>query len=284
MVRPIIEEAKQKLEIHLPTAPLQVNGDVSRLTQVVANLLTNAARFTPGGGRISVTAWQEGGMAVLCVADNGRGISPDDLRTIFGMFIQGKEPLHRVGGGLGIGLALSRSICDLHGGTIEAKSEGEGAGSQFIVRLPSSREQIREVQQGSAHATRSPEKIAAKRVLIVDDNLDAARTLDLLLTSLGHETSIAADGLLALQAADAFRPDVVLLDLGLPGISGYEVARRLRQTGKPMRIVAITGWGQESDRKRSQDAGFDLHLVKPVDEVELRDVVEANGRGLNTLH
>jgi CheY-like chemotaxis protein/two-component sensor histidine kinase len=281
LATPAIEHGKHELSIDLPERPLLVNGDLSRLTQVLGNLLANAARFTQSGGRISVRVREEDDYAVLRVKDNGRGIPPDSLESIFGMFVQGKQPIHRVGGGLGVGLELARRITELHGGSVQAKSEGEDRGSELIVRLP----------RGPQIAPAAPVAqllplgdMAARRILVVDDNIDAAVSLAVLLRTLGHNTSIAHDGAMALKVAEEFRPDLVLLDIGLPGMNGYEVAGRLRQRfGESVRIVAVTGWGQEADRARSQEAGFDVHLVKPVEEDELRRILEA-GSGSASVH
>jgi CheY-like chemotaxis protein len=268
-------QVKHKLSIDLASGPLLVTGDLARLTQVVGNLLTNAARYTPEGGSISVRGWREDGQVVLAVRDTGRGIPAASLESIFGMFVQGKDVMQRVGGGLGVGLALARRLAELHGGSVVAKSEGEGKGSEFTLRLP-----VGALPQATpqAKAAPPPEKVAAKRVLIVDDNLDAAATLDQLMRSLGHTTMVAHDGTQALRMAAEFKPEVVLLDIGLPGMSGYEVARRLRaHSAHVMKIIAVTGWGTETDRSRSAEAGFDLHLVKPVDESALQRVMENGG-------
>ena len=270
-------EVSHEWHVELARGPLRVVGDTGRLTQVVANLLTNATRFTPGGGSIRVKAWREDGDIVLTVRDSGRGIAAEHLETIFGMFVQGKDALHRVGGGLGVGLALARRIADLHGGTVEAASEGEGKGSEFTLRLPADPQAPAEVPAGAEGTKPAPEKATARRVLIVDDNLDAAATLDEFMRSLGHATQVAHDGPQALLMADQFKPDVVLLDIGLPGMSGYEVARRLRQSGRTMKIIAVTGWGNEAERSRSAEAGFDMHLVKPVDEAALQHIMEQGG-------
>ncbi|HEX6320943.1 MAG TPA: response regulator, partial [Burkholderiales bacterium] len=191
------------------------------------------------------------------------------------MVVQGRNPLQRVGGGLGVGLALARRIAELHGGTLEARSEGENRGSEFTLRLPLVQ---RAAQAGPPRAAGAALPLVARRVLVVDDNADAAFTLDLLLKSLGHETRVVHDGPAALEAAREFRPDIVLLDIGLPGIDGYEVARRLRALGQdyPLRIFAVTGWGTEADRRRSQEAGFDLHFVKPLDPDELSQALHKN--------
>jgi PAS domain S-box-containing protein len=280
---PAIERAGHTLSVDLPRERTFVTGDLERLVQVLANLLDNAARYTPDGGGIAVKAWREQRQVALSVRDTGRGIAADEIRSVFGMFVQGRSPLHRVGTGLGVGLALARNIVELHGGTIEALSEGEDKGAEFIVRLPAGQAPAHEERPQAA----APVKAAAsQRVLVVDDNADAAATLDLFVKALGHETRVAYDGEQALQAFDEFRPDIVLLDIGLPGMNGYEVARRLRsRSGRGFRIIAVTGWGQAEDRKQSAEAGFDLHLVKPVDEAQLLRILGAEAHGANdTLH
>ena len=276
---PAIAAARHALEVEVPSDGLVVHGDRDRLTQLVASLLNNAARYTPAGGRIWVRASREDGHALLSVRDTGRGIEPQIIERIFDMFVQGRSALERVGGGLGIGLALARRIAELHGGTLDAKSEGANRGAEFVVRLPLPQ------APALAETPRAEQKTAVpRRILVVDDNIDAATTLDLLLRSLGHETRVAHDGMTALEIAREFRPQVILLDIGMPGLDGYEVARRLRAMnhGQTFRIVAITGWGQENDRKRSKEAGFDLHLVKPVDPSVLLSVLEQ--RNGATLH
>jgi PAS domain S-box-containing protein len=279
---PAIELGKHKLDVEVPAGPAVVDGDLHRLGQLVTNLLNNAARYTPPGGSISVRARTEGARAVIIVRDTGRGIAPDQIERIFDMFVQGRAPLQRVGGGLGVGLALARRIAEMHGGTLEARSEGENKGSEFTARLPLA-EAARPAPEAAAPRARAGQ-VAAKRVLVVDDNADAAASLSLLLRSLGHEAYTVHDGLEAVQAAARFNPDIVLLDIGMPGLDGYEVARRLRalKGERAFRIVAITGWGQEADRQRSREAGFDQHLVKPVDPQDLLDALGArNGK---TLH
>ncbi|MFN2644162.1 MAG: PAS domain S-box protein [Burkholderiales bacterium] len=278
---PAIEAARHALAVDVPDSGLVAHGDRDRLTQLLSNLLNNAARYTPPSGRISVRAYREDGHAVISVRDTGRGIEPQVMERIFDMFVQGRSPLQRVGGGLGVGLALARRIAELHGGTLHARSEGDGKGSEFVVRLPLSPT----ATTGENRTTEAPPKPAVpRRVLVVDDNVDAAATLDLLLRSLGHETRVAHDGVQALDIAREFRPEVILLDIGMPGLDGYEVARRLRAMnhGTNFRIVAITGWGQESDRVKSKEAGFDLHLVKPVDLGVLSKVLD--DRSGATLH
>jgi PAS domain S-box-containing protein len=278
---PEISARGHALQVEVPAGRLRVDGDPHRLTQALANLLNNAARYTPDGGRIRIEGGTQDGQAVLRVRDNGRGIAPDLIGRIFDMFVQGRPVTERVGGGLGIGLALARRIAELHDGSLEARSEGEGKGSEFTLRLPLA------AAEGAARA--AGEEPAAgslppRRILVVDDNVDAAASLELLLRSLGHETRVAHDGHAALRLTEEFSPDVVLLDIGLPGLDGYEVAQRLRELKKrrAFRVVAVTGWGQEADRKRAAEAGFDLHLVKPV---ELAELTRALGeRGGATLH
>ena len=277
---PAIELGRHRLDVEFPPEPLVVQGDLCRLTQLLANLLNNAARYTPQAGRIAVGARQEDGWAVIEVSDNGRGIEPGMLERIFHMFVQGRSALEKIGGGLGVGLALARRIAEAHGGTLGAHSEGENKGARFTLRLPLQKAAARPID--AAPASVSP--MLAKRILVVDDNVDAAATLGLLLKSLGHEICVVYDGLQALRMAVEFRPDVVLLDIGMPGLDGYEVARRLRalKRVKPLRIVAVTGWGLEADRARSREAGFDLHLVKPVDPTVLTSAI-ASSNGA-TLH
>ena len=273
-VSPAIETVGHSLEINLPERPLYVNGDVGRLTQLVTNLLTNAVRFTPRGGRITVSASRLDGYMQVVVSDSGRGIAPEDLHSVFGMFVQGKDALNRVGGGLGVGLALSRRIAELHDGTVEAHSAGVGKGSEFRLRLPVLNTVATLASEKPERQSEPDTALPPRRVLVVDDNHDAANTLDSLLQSLGHSTQVAFDGPTALRIADEFHPEVVLLDIGMPGMSGYDVAKRLRtRTGASLNIIAITGWGTAADRARSQDAGFDRHLVKPVDETELRQAL-----------
>ncbi|HVW71015.1 MAG TPA: PAS domain S-box protein [Steroidobacteraceae bacterium] len=275
-VSPAIEQAQHRLTLALSTEPLYVHGDAERLIQVVVNLLTNAVRFTPSGGSIRISASSHNTYAVLSVADTGRGIAAEDIPLIFSMFIHGKEALHRVGGGLGVGLALSRRIAELHEGTIEARSAGPNKGSEFTLRLP--RLVGATPPPLDKRAPLEAAGIAARRVLVVDDNEDAANTLEALLRSLGHTARVAYDGPTAIELADEFHPEVVLLDIGMSGMNGYDVARRLRhRTGTPIKIIAVTGWGTEEDRERSMEAGFDKHLVKPVDQAELAQELISNG-------
>ncbi len=283
--RPAIDQSGHHVHVDVPQKDLTVMGDVDRLTQMMANIVNNAARYTPPGGNIWITGRAEGETATLSVRDDGCGIEPAMLERIFGMFVQGRTALQRIGGGLGIGLALARRIAELHGGSLSARSEGEDKGSEFTFTIPLT-EQPRTKGRPERHAggRAAAKTVAARRVLVVDDNMDAAGALGMLLKSLGHDTRVVYDGAQALQAAQHFRPDVVLLDIGMPGLDGYEVARRLRAIDPEhsMRIIAVTGWGQDTDREKSQEAGFDLHLVKPVDTNDL--VLALNERGGSTLH
>jgi PAS domain S-box-containing protein len=281
---PLIEAARHKVEVELPPRPVVVSGDLQRLTQAVTNLLNNAARYTPEGGCIDIAVRAENDQAVLRVRDNGRGIEPDLMERIFDMFVQGRAPLKRIAGGLGIGLALSRKIAELHRGALEARSEGPGKGSEFILRVPLAETQGTSEEPVPLGGRGAGPAATPQRILVVDDNADAAATLEVLLRSLGHETRVVHDGDAALKLAPRFRPDVVLLDIGMPGLDGYEVARRLRATrkGAALRIIAVTGWGAEADRQKSKEAGFDLHLVKPVEPNELARVLDEKGGA--TLH
>jgi PAS domain S-box-containing protein len=268
---PHVEAANHRLEIDVPAGLPPVNGDLDRLVQVLSNLLINAARYTPDGGEIRLWTRQEANWVVFGVRDNGRGIAPQDMPRIFQMFVQGRAPLERVGQGLGVGLALARNIVELHGGTIQAHSEGEGRGAEFVVRLPAA--PVRDAARPAGAQAESASRVSPRRVLVVDDNADAALALVMLLKTLGHEARIAHDGPSALQVFGELAPDIVLLDIGLPGMTGYEVAREMRKRRADVRIVAVTGWGQSEDRERSAQAGFDLHLVKPIDEAQLIQAV-----------
>jgi CheY-like chemotaxis protein len=250
--------------VELPPHPVWVKGDGVRLAQVVSNLLNNAARYTPRGGSVSLRVTEEGADALVLVEDTGVGLSPGVLERIFEPFVQAEGGAARGAGGLGIGLALSRRLTEMHGGTIKATSPGPGHGSCFVVRLPSVQRERSTVFAATAGSAASGRTF---RLLIVDDNQDSARSQAKLLHLLGHEVQAAFEGSEALRQVAAFRPEVVLLDLGLPGIDGYEVARRIRAMpeGRGVLLVAQTGWGQDDDRQKTASAGFDAHLVKPVD-------------------
>jgi CheY-like chemotaxis protein len=241
-----------------------VRGDPVRLAQVLSNLLNNSAKYTEEGGRIDLIAQRNDGEVVLRVKDNGVGIPREMLSSIFELFTQVDRSLDRAQGGLGIGLTLVHKLVELHGGRVEAFSAGPSRGSEFVVHLPA----LAEPQQQPANgAARTPDKRRLCRVLVVDDNADAARSLSMLLEMNGHEVHTCHDGPSALRAAEAFGPEVVLLDIGLPGMDGFEVARRLREQTVPQQplLVALSGYGQAEDQRRSREAGFDHHLVKPAD-------------------
>ncbi|HEX9892753.1 MAG TPA: PAS domain S-box protein [Gemmatimonadales bacterium] len=276
--RPLIEAGRHELAVTLPSEPVQLFADPVRLTQVIANLLNNAAKFTPDGGRISLSARVEGTAAVITVRDTGIGMSPDLLGSVFDLFIQGERPAQRQTG-LGIGLTLVRSLVQLHGGTVEARSEGPGLGSEFILRLPSLRLPGREgPAPESLERSGADPPTGSRRILVVDDSRDAADSLAELLRLMGYEVQLAYEGLTALEAARQYRPDVAVLDLAMPGMDGFELARQLRRvpTGNRMRLIALTGYGQEEFRRRSREAGFDAHFVKPADPGALQAVLTAS--------
>jgi PAS domain S-box-containing protein len=281
---PTIEEAGHSLTVELPTETVLIKGDMERLVQVLSNLLNNAARFTHRRGTITIKGWRERGDLAISVRDTGRGIAKEDLASIFRMFVHGREPIQRIGAGLGVGLALARGIVELHGGRLEVSSKGPGQGSEFTVHLPA-HEALVSDQPKTLSETATVDKMTPRRVLIVDDNADAADSLLMLMKALGHDAMVAYDGREAVKVFDEFRPQLILLDIGLPGMSGYEVARllRSRKDGENVRIVAVTGWGQADDRRQSHEAGIDLHLVKPIDEKQLREALMQTSNG-NTLH
>jgi CheY-like chemotaxis protein len=264
-VRPLAEQRRHQLTVSLAQDTLQVEGDPTRLEQVVMNLLTNACKYTDPGGHVRLAVGRDGREVVLRVQDNGIGIAAEMLPRIFDLFVQAERRLDRSQGGVGIGLTLAKRLVEMHGGSIAATSPGLGQGSEFVVRLPARLDAgaAKDRESGTATTNRLPRR----RVLVVDDNQDAADSLVVLLRLLGQEVGTAYDGPTALARAGEFRPDLVFLDLGMPGMDGYEVARRLRRerqlTG--VVLVALTGWGQEEDRRRSCEAGFDHHLVKPVE-------------------
>jgi CheY-like chemotaxis protein len=266
ITRPAIDAQRHALRVALPDTALYVDADLTRLSQVFANLLNNAAKFTPTGGHIELLAQRRGDEVQVSVEDDGDGMPPEMLPRVFEMFTQIDRRLERTQGGLGIGLAIARRLVELHGGRLEAHSDGLGRGSRFTVTLP---------LVAAPHARREvpDERMAAgtRRVLVADDNRDSADSLAELLVLLGNETRVARDGEQALDVAAQFRPDVALLDIGMPKLNGLDVARRLRAQpwGRDIVLVAVTGWGQEADRQRSREAGFDHHVVKPVDPAVL---------------
>lgn len=260
-----IEQKRLELEVEVATSPIRVKGDPVRLAQVVDNLLSNAAKYTPAPGQIRVSLSREDGDAALCIVDTGVGIEPDLLPNIFDAFRQGRQGLDRSSGGLGLGLALVKELVELHGGRVSARSEGQGKGTAFTVRLPITLEQA---------AQHQPAVVGPRRILLVEDNRDAAVVLKALLESAGHQVALAAKGQEAIELVPKIRPDVVLCDLGLPnGVTGYDVARKLRSdpSGADISLIALTGYGRPEDKARSRQAGFDAHLTKPVD----LDAIEA---------
>jgi signal transduction histidine kinase/ActR/RegA family two-component response regulator len=273
IAKPLIDERGHRLALELPEQPILLVADSARLEQALANLLNNAAKYTEVGGHIAVRARFDGAGALISVRDDGDGIAPDTRDRIFDLFVQGPDARRRARGGLGIGLTLVRRIVELHGGTIQVFSDGRGKGSEFVIRLP-----LRS-GYGEQNASGSDGGLAPaghrRRVLVVDDNLDAAESLAELLRDGGHNVRTAQDGPTALREAGGFRPDVVILDLGLPEVDGFEVARRLREDSRLAEtvIVALTGYGEARHRRRTDEAGFDHHFTKPVDVDELELVL-----------
>jgi two-component system CheB/CheR fusion protein len=263
--RPLIEAAHHTLILNLAEEPIYVLGDLTRLAQLFSNLLNNAAKYTPPGGRITVTATHVGSEAVVEIRDSGVGIAAEALPDIFEMFAQANRERGLAHGGLGIGLALVHGLTEMHGGTVTGESDGVGLGSAFSVRLPAL--QVAEHEIVAAHPASSSVTVARRRILVADDNLDAAESLAMLLTMMGHEVRAAHDGAQAVDEAEKFRPDLILMDVGMPKLDGLQAATKIRSLdwGAAPVIVALTGWGQDSDRKRSKAAGCDEHLVKPLD-------------------
>jgi CheY-like chemotaxis protein len=272
--RPVVEQAGHGLTVVVPDEPIHVEGDLTRLAQVVSNLLTNSAKYTHKGGHIRLTVQRDGDAAVVSVADDGIGIPPAMLDKVFEMFSQVDRSLEKTTGGLGIGLSLVKGLVEMHGGTIAAKSQGEGQGSEFIVRLP-----IASTVSTFASSQLSdkkgedvvPTSSTLRRILVVDDNVDSADSLGQLLELLGNKVRTAYDGEAGVHAAREFQPDVVLCDIGMPKMNGYDAARRIRTEpwGRNMVLVALTGWGQADDYRKTSEAGFDHHLVKPVESDSL---------------
>lgn len=271
--RPLIEAGSHVLEVNLPDDPIELNGDKVRLAQVFSNLLNNAAKYTDRGGVISLDAKVEGDKIAVTVRDNGIGISSHALSKVFDMFMQADRSSRRAQGGLGIGLTLVKTVVEMHGGTVAARSEGIGRGSEFIVRVPLERKALKETSTIDPSVV--PSRFERQNILVVDDNADAASSLALLLKMLGAVVFTANDGPSALAQMEEVRPDVVLLDLGLPGMDGLEVARSIRSNPDYQHVIliALTGWGLEEDRLRTKAAGFDHHLVKPADLNILRSIL-----------
>jgi signal transduction histidine kinase/CheY-like chemotaxis protein len=265
---PLIEQRGHKLTVKTPGQSIHLDGDLVRLAQIVSNLLNNAAKYTERGGQIWLTAARKGNDAIVTVRDTGIGVPPETMPRIFEMFTQAERPAHRSAGGLGIGLTLVRRLVQMHGGTIMASSEGPGKGSEFTLTLPMVDRSLlvkkKRVKRARETQIGNPTSF---RILVVDDNRDSAESLGLLLDLLGYEVRVVHDGLTAVRVAGEFEPRAVLLDIGLPSLNGYDAARRIRQQpgGAQAVLIAVTGWGQEVDRQRSKQAGFDHHLVKPLD-------------------
>jgi len=273
--QPLVEQRRHELTVSQPPQPVWLQADAARLEQVLVNLLTNAAKYTDEGGHIWVTVQQEGDEAVLRVRDTGIGIAAELLPRIFDLFTQAERSLDRSQGGLGIGLCLVQRLVDLHGGTVTASSV-QGQGSEFVVRLPAMAMDLPQLRSPLPATEAAQPPGTGCRVLVVDDNVDAAQSLSDLLEATGHVVRMAHDGLAALEVLQAFQADLVLLDIGLPGLTGLEVAKRIREHPERGDIVlaAMTGYGQDTDRQRSKDAGFDHHLVKPADFGDLEKILE----------
>ena len=270
-----IKAGGHKLTLDLPAEALPLSVDPTRIVQVICNLISNAAKYTPPGGRITVSARRQDGALEFSVRDTGIGIPQDMLQKVFDMFTQVTQSVERSQGGLGIGLTLVKRLVELHGGTVEARSAGPGRGSEFVVRLPEHPEAAMPMRVAALPQAATP--AAGRRILVADDNRDAADSLAFMLRLAGHEVRIAYDGQQAIDMAEAFRPALALIDIGMPRLNGYETARRLRAKpyGETMLLIALTGWGQADDRNRSLAAGFDHHIVKPVDPSMLERLLAA---------
>jgi PAS domain S-box-containing protein len=265
--RPIIAQSGHHLAVEIPPGAIYVDADLTRMAQVFSNILNNAAKYTEPGGQIRLVIHREGDEVLVSIRDNGIGIPAQMLPNVFDMFTQVDRSLERSQGGLGIGLSIVKRLVAMHGGMVEAHSDGQGTGSAFVVRLPV----VLSVVTPQAGAEDEAAEAGRRRILVVDDNHDAAKTLAMLLRLKGNEAKTAHDGQEALELATSYRPDVILLDIGMPKLNGYEAARLIRQQpwGKHIMLVALTGWGQDEDRRKSHEAGFDMHLVKPIDPMEL---------------
>lgn len=274
-IQPLIEVQGHRLELALSPESLLLDADPVRLAQVVGNLLTNAAKYTEADGRIRLTAERDRNGAVLKIRDNGIGIAANMLPRIFELFVQVDHAATRSQGGLGIGLTLVKNLVEMHGGSVEARSDGLGHGSEFVVHLPLIAQPIRTADEPLVHEVAHKPASSGNRLLVVDDNRDAALSLAMLLRLQGHDVRVAHDGLTAIETAAAYLPDMVFLDLGMPGMDGYEVARRLRELAGLERtwLTALTGWGQQEDRRRTSEAGFDHHLVKPLEAKTLEQLL-----------
>lgn len=272
--QPVVQAYRHEVTVSLPSEPLWLKADPVRLAQVIANLLNNAAKYTEQGGHIWLAAGMEGTDVVLRVRDNGIGIPAEMLPRIFEMFVQVDRSIGRSQGGLGIGLTLAKSLVEMHGGGVEAHSDGPGQGSEFVVRLPFSSSRRRDEEKILKAGGGQPTP-PSRHILVVDDNRDAAESLAILLGLLRQDVRVAYDGRTALEEARANPPELAFIDIGMPRMDGYEVARRFRQETelRDVTLVALTGWGQEEDRRRSQEAGFDHHLTKPADLTTLQELL-----------
>jgi PAS domain S-box-containing protein len=275
----VIAQLDHELTVALPGEPVHVNADKTRLAQAVSNLLNNAAKYTDRGGRIQLTVERKQNDVVISVRDNGVGIPAPMLPKVFEMFVQADQSLEKSQGGLGIGLTIVKQLVEMHDGRVDAKSEGPGRGSEFVIRLPVA-SLVLQAPPKPFDDARSVPSDAACRVLVVDDNADAADTLAMMLTIMGSDVRIEHDGLGAVEAAVAFRPDLILLDIGMPKLNGYEACRRIREQARSegVVIVAVTGWGQDADKRRSEAAGFDHHLTKPADPAVLQELLRTTRR------
>jgi PAS domain S-box-containing protein len=273
--RPVLDTKQHHLALDLPTEPVQLEADAVRLAQVFSNLLINAAKYTDPGGRIRLRAVLEGGTVVVSVSDNGIGISAELLPRVFNMFFQSHQALGRAEGGLGVGLSLVKGLAMLHGGSVEARSEGPGKGSEFTVRFPTGTP-LPECLDAESD-TQCPAAGVGLKILVVDDNRDAADTCAMLLEASGHHVQTAYTGRQALELARTYRPHALLMDIGLPDIDGYKLAQQIRATpwGRGMVLVAVTGWGQEEDRLRAVEAGFDRHVVKPISAEMVESILQS---------
>jgi PAS domain S-box-containing protein len=275
-VQPVFDQHRHHLSVELPSEPLWLDTDAIRLTQVIGNLLTNAAKYTEPEGRISVSASRAGDFAVLHVRDNGIGISPEVLPHVFDLFMQADHAVSKSQGGLGIGLTLVKSLIEMLGGTVEAHSQGRGFGSEFVIKSPLASVGEKPSDPNEAVGNERSASTERYRLLVVDDNLDAANSLGMILRLKGHQVRIAHSGPAALELVESHQPEMIFLDIGMPGMDGYEVARHIRQESKfgtPV-LAALTGWGQQDDRRRSAEVGFDHHLVKPIDIAAIDTILE----------
>jgi CheY-like chemotaxis protein/two-component sensor histidine kinase len=280
-VRPLLAAKDQSLSITLPQEVVHLQADPVRLSQVFSNLLNNATKYTPPGGRVALAAVVEDGIACVRITDSGRGISPATLPVMFDMFVQDTHTDLRGQPGLGVGLALAKRLVELHGGSIEASSVGHGHGSTFSVRMAV--ETAPELLVPERESRKTNTDYRHYRLLLVDDNVDFATSLCALLRKLGHEVEVAHDAPEALAVATGFRPDFAFLDIGLPSMDGYELGRRLHKRLSSVTLVAISGWGQKEDRRRASEAGFAWYLVKPVDLGSIRSILEARAPGQQQL-